>query len=117
MGFFKDFKDDVSQAVNEIVDDAIATGGPANNKNGVPDDDAMVDTLEKQAPAKKAAPAPAVKAPVPDPVQQVKSTPVEKPVIQPMSVQAGRFSVEFKGLLSKSSRSASPSTATVLIFP
>lgn len=73
MGFFKDFKDDVSQAVNEIVDDAIATGGPANNKNGVPDDDAMVDTLEKQAPAKKAAPAP-------EPVQQVKSTPVEKPV-------------------------------------
>lgn len=80
MGFFKDFKDDVSQAVNEIVDDAIATGGPANNKNGVPDDDAMVDTLEKQAPAKKAAPAPAVKAPAPEPVQQVKSTPVEKPV-------------------------------------
>lgn len=80
MGFFKDFKDDVSQAVNELVDDAIATGGPANNKNGVPDDDAMVDTLEKQAPAKKAAPAPAVKAPAPETVQQVKSTPVEKPV-------------------------------------
>lgn len=78
MGFFKDFKDDVSQAVNELVDDAIATGGPANNKNGVPDDDAMVDTLEKQATAKKAAPA--VKEPAPEPVQQVKSTPVEKPV-------------------------------------
>lgn len=78
MGFFKDFKDDVSQAVNELVDDAIATGGPANNKNGVPDDDAMVDTLEKQALAKKSAPA--VKAPAPEPVQQVKSTPVEKPV-------------------------------------
>ena len=80
MGFFKDFKDDVSQAVNELVDDAIATGGPANSKNTVPDDDAMVDTLEKQEPVKKAAPAPAVKAPTPEPAQQVKSTPVEKPV-------------------------------------
>ncbi len=86
MGFFKDFKDDVSQAVNELVDDAIATGGPANNKNNVPDDDAMVDTLEKQEPVKKAAPAPAVKAPAPVPSEhaaQSKDSASETAIITP----------------------------------
>lgn len=93
MGFFKDFKDDVSQAVNELVDDAIATGGPAN-KNNVPDDNAMVDTLEKPAAVKKAEPAPAVKTSVQEPAAQVKSTPVEKHVQPEQSAQSRDTSVE-----------------------
>lgn len=43
MGFFKDFKEDVSQAVNELVDDAVGESG----KKAVIDDDVMVDTLEE----------------------------------------------------------------------
>ncbi len=44
MGFFKDFKQDLSQAVNELSDDAVkmTTG---ENSNAMPDDDVMVDTL------------------------------------------------------------------------
>lgn len=42
MGFFKDFKDDVTQAVNELVDDAIK----ADNDGQQIADDVMVDTLE-----------------------------------------------------------------------
>lgn len=43
MGFFKDFKEDVSQAVNELVDEAAGAG-----VNGEKiDDDVMVDTLDE----------------------------------------------------------------------
>lgn len=42
MGFFKDFKDDVSQAVNELMDDAVGT----ETKEEVIADDVMVDTLD-----------------------------------------------------------------------
>ena len=56
MGFFKDFKDDVSQAVNELVDDA--TGMPASGKKKVIDDDVMVDTLEEPVKQTKTVPVP-----------------------------------------------------------
>ena len=47
MGFFKDFKEDLSQAVNELSDDASKLAGVNAEKveEPVPDDDVMVDTL------------------------------------------------------------------------
>lgn len=45
MGFFKDFKEDLSQAVNELSDDASKAMGVAD----APADDVMVDTLEENA--------------------------------------------------------------------
>ncbi len=46
MGFFKDFREDLSQAVNELSDDAakIAGAGKKNTEEVLPDD-IMVDTL------------------------------------------------------------------------
>lgn len=51
MGFFKDFKDDLSQAVNELSDDAakLAGAGTATAEEPVIDDDVMVDTLADDA--------------------------------------------------------------------
>lgn len=50
MGFFKDFKEDLSQAVNELSDDAAKLTGTADNSKGqeLPADDAMVDTLGEE---------------------------------------------------------------------
>lgn len=50
MGFFKDFKEDLSQAVNELSDDAtkFAAGGDGQS---MPDDDVMVDTLDEEVQA------------------------------------------------------------------
>lgn len=47
MGFFKDFKEDLSQAVNELSDDAskLADVSAEKVEEPVPDDDVMVDTL------------------------------------------------------------------------
>lgn len=47
MGFFKDFKEDLSQAVNELSDDASKLAGVSAEtvEEPVPDDDVMVDTL------------------------------------------------------------------------
>lgn len=47
MGFFKDFKEDLSQAVNELSDDASKLAGVSTEKveEAAPDDDVMVDTL------------------------------------------------------------------------
>lgn len=47
MGFFKDFKEDLSQAVNELSDDASKLAGVSAEtvEKPVPDDDVMVDTL------------------------------------------------------------------------
>ena len=47
MGFFKDFKADLSQAVNELSDDAskLADVSAEKVEEPVPDDDVMVDTL------------------------------------------------------------------------
>lgn len=47
MGFFKDFKEDLSQAVNELSDDASKLAGVSAEKveEAAPDDDVMVDTL------------------------------------------------------------------------
>lgn len=47
MGFFKDFKEDLSQAVTELSDDAtkFAAGGDGQ---ALPDDDVMVDTLDEE---------------------------------------------------------------------
>lgn len=47
MGFFKDFKEDLSQAVNELSDDASKLAGVSTEtvEEPVPDDDVMVDTL------------------------------------------------------------------------
>ena len=44
MGFFKDFKQDLSQAVNELTEDAANIVG-GNEKVNVSEDDVMVDTL------------------------------------------------------------------------
>ncbi len=48
MGFFKEFKEDLSQAVNELSDDAgkLAAGVEEDN-NGL-EDDVMVDTLDEK---------------------------------------------------------------------
>lgn len=50
MGFFKDLKQDLSQAVNELTEDAakIAAGEPESATDTVPDDDVMVDTLNEE---------------------------------------------------------------------
>ena len=55
MGFFKDFKDDLSQAVNELADEA---NGKENPKAIA--DDVMVDTLNKSVskPAEEVKPSP-----------------------------------------------------------
>lgn len=45
MGFFKDFKEDLSQAVSELSDDAGKLMGKSAEDEKVIDDDAMVDTL------------------------------------------------------------------------
>lgn len=46
MGFFKDFKEDLSQAVNELSDDASKFAGAADTPSSeVPADDVMVNTL------------------------------------------------------------------------
>lgn len=45
MGFFKDFKDDLSQAVDELATDAIP-------ESRTPDDDAVVDTLDEDVSVK-----------------------------------------------------------------
>ncbi len=45
MGFFKDFKEDLSQAVSELSDDAGKLMGGSAEEEKVIDDDAMVDTL------------------------------------------------------------------------
>lgn len=76
MGFFKDFKDDVSQAVNELVDEATGTGTPAKK---IIDDDVMVDTLEepiKQGKSAAASKESAQRKPAADEPQ----TTVEEPV-------------------------------------
>lgn len=46
MGFFKDFKQDLSQAVNELAEDAANVVG-GNEELNVSDDDVMVDTLSE----------------------------------------------------------------------
>ena len=45
MGFFKDFKEDLSQAVNELSDDAskLADVSAEKVEEPVPDDDGMVE--------------------------------------------------------------------------
>ncbi len=52
MGFFKDFKEDLSQAVNELSDDAAKMTGTADKAKEqepeLPADDAMVDTLMEE---------------------------------------------------------------------
>ena len=50
MGFFKDLKQDLSQAVNELTEDGakIAAGEPESAADTVPDDDVMVDTLNEE---------------------------------------------------------------------
>ena len=45
MGFFKDFKEDLSQAVNELSDDASKLVGAEVVDDKLPSDDVMVDTL------------------------------------------------------------------------
>ena len=80
MGFFKDFKDDVSQAVNELVDDAT---GVASVGKKVIDDDVMVDTLEEPVKQTKAAPAPkTASANQAEPVEAPAKT-SEEPVKEP----------------------------------
>lgn len=50
MGFFKDLKQDLSQAVNELTEDAakIASGESESVQETIPDDDVMVDTLNEE---------------------------------------------------------------------
>ncbi|MCM1307631.1 MAG: polymer-forming cytoskeletal protein [Butyrivibrio sp.] len=50
MGFFKDFKEDLSQAVNELSDDASKLAGTADSAKAqeLPADDAMVNTLNEE---------------------------------------------------------------------
>ena len=50
MGFFKDFKADLSQAVNELSDDATKFAGVTEAKEAeeVTMDDVMVDTLTEE---------------------------------------------------------------------
>lgn len=54
MGFFKDFKEDLSQAVNELSDDAAKMTGTSDKAKAqdpepeLPADDAMVDTLNDE---------------------------------------------------------------------
>lgn len=48
MGFFKDFKEDLSQAVNELSDDAAKIAGSGKADNKLPEDDAMVNTLAEE---------------------------------------------------------------------
>ena len=50
MGFFKDLKQDLSQAVNELTEDAakITSDESESVQETVPDDDVMVDTLNEE---------------------------------------------------------------------
>ena len=50
MGFFKDLKQDLSQAVNELTEDAakITSDESESAQETVPDDDVMVDTLNEE---------------------------------------------------------------------
>lgn len=48
MGFFKDFKEDLSQAVNELSDDAAKIAGAGKAEDKLPEDDAMVNTLAEE---------------------------------------------------------------------
>lgn len=50
MGFFKDLKQDLSQAVNELTEDAakITSDESGSVQETIPDDDVMVDTLNEE---------------------------------------------------------------------
>lgn len=50
MGFFKDLKQDLSQAVNELTEDAakITPDESESVQETIPDDDVMVDTLNEE---------------------------------------------------------------------
>lgn len=50
MGFFKDLKQDLSQAVNELTEDAakITPDESGSVQETIPDDDVMVDTLNEE---------------------------------------------------------------------
>ena len=96
MGFFKDFKEDLSQAVSELSDDASKMAGMSGASASdaamqeIPDDDAMVDTLEKEEPEAAAADTEAslsrmleesaeVKAPAAEPKSRKKETAASAP--------------------------------------
>ena len=55
MGFFKDLKQDLSQAVNELTEDAakITSDESESVQETVPDDDVMVDTLNEEPKAEE----------------------------------------------------------------
>lgn len=116
MGFFKDFKDDVSQAMNELVDDATGMGTGTKKENI--NDNTMVDTLGRStqtadtkttvkpaaattatttATTASAPSAPRVHEPAPvsrQPEQTKQETPTPPPIPQPLQTPPMEETVE-----------------------
>lgn len=80
MGFFKDFKEDLSQAVNELSDDAMKFAGQSDDSIS---DDMMVNTLEEDIvaePAKETKSKTKTKK-VTAPVEEIAEETIEEPAI------------------------------------
>lgn len=81
MGFFKDFKEDLSQAVNELSDDANKAMGIAAEDEAIADD-VMVDTLneEEETEAQMEASLKTLLNSVEEPAEEPVAEPEEEPV-------------------------------------
>lgn len=92
MGFFKDFKEDLSQAVNELSDDAgnLAAGG---KEPVILDDDVMVDTLGEETKTAEEPLKIVVDEVISEP-EPVVETPVEKEVLEPAMEDASDITNE-----------------------